>query len=192
MLASASGSVLLTTKAAPWLATWISGAFGLQTASAMVILATLSAFLIIIHLGFASATGLAAAMIPIVILLQSVKTPGIGCGRHDHDPAIRGQFCMIPPVNAPQNMVAYATDTFEVRDFVRTGIPLTILGVPARFADGCDLTGMARLYGRIAFCPTGGPFDVVACPPPRSRLPTPCILLFYSLHVPSVAGAGFV
>ena len=72
------GSALLTTKAAPWLATWISAAFGLQFASSLVILATLAAFLIIIHLGFASATGLAAAMIPIIIsLLQSVKTPGI-------------------------------------------------------------------------------------------------------------------
>ena len=36
-------------------------------------------------------------------------------------------FGMILPVNAPQNMVAYSTDTFEVRDFVRTGIPLTII-----------------------------------------------------------------
>lgn len=35
-------------------------------------------------------------------------------------------FGFILPVNAPQNMVAYATDTFEVKDFIRTGIPLTI------------------------------------------------------------------
>ncbi len=35
-------------------------------------------------------------------------------------------FGFILPVNAPQNMVAYGTDTFEVRDFIRTGIPLTI------------------------------------------------------------------
>ena len=31
-------------------------------------------------------------------------------------------------MNAPQNMIAYGTDTFEVRDFVRSGIPLTIIG----------------------------------------------------------------
>jgi di/tricarboxylate transporter len=35
-------------------------------------------------------------------------------------------FGLILPVNAPQNMIAYATGTFEVKDFVRTGIPLTI------------------------------------------------------------------
>ena len=122
------GSALLSTKAAPWLATWISGAFGLQTASAMVILATLAAFLIIIHLGFASATGLAAAMIPIIIsVLQSVKTPGIDVVGMTMILQYVVSFGMILPVNAPQNMVAYATDTFEVRDFVRTGIPLTII-----------------------------------------------------------------
>ena len=122
------GSALLTTKAAPWLATWISAAFGLQFASSLVILATLAAFLIIIHLGFASATGLAAAMIPIIIsLLQSVKTPGIDVVGMTMILQYVVSFGMILPVNAPQNMVAYATDTFEVRDFVRTGIPLTII-----------------------------------------------------------------
>jgi len=35
-------------------------------------------------------------------------------------------FGMILPVNAPQNMIAYGTGTFEVKDFVKTGIPLTI------------------------------------------------------------------
>ena len=38
----------------------------------------MSLFLIVIHLGFASATALASAMIPIVIaVLQGVATPGI-------------------------------------------------------------------------------------------------------------------
>jgi len=122
------GSALLSTKAAPWLATWISAAFGLQTASAMVVLAIMAAFLIVIHLGFASATGLAAAMIPIVIsVLQSVQTPGINVVGMTMILQYVVSFGMILPVNAPQNMVAYGTDTFEVRDFVRTGIPLTII-----------------------------------------------------------------
>ena len=122
------GSALLSTKAAPWLANWISVAFGLQTATALTILAILAAFLIIIHLGFASATGLAAAMIPIIIsVLQSVQTPGINVVGMTMILQYVVSFGMILPVNAPQNMVAYGTDTFEVRDFVRTGIPLTIV-----------------------------------------------------------------
>lgn len=131
------GSALLTTQAAPWLATWIVGVFGLQTATALVILAILAAFLIIIHLGFASATGLAAAMIPIIIaVLQSVKTPGINVVGMTMILQYVVSFGMILPVNAPQNMVAYGTDTFEVRDFVRTGIPLTIIAYALVLAMG--------------------------------------------------------
>ena len=32
-------------------------------------------------------------------------------------------------VNAPQNMVAYGTETFEARDFVRTGLILTLVAI---------------------------------------------------------------
>jgi di/tricarboxylate transporter len=35
-------------------------------------------------------------------------------------------FGFILPVNAPQNMIAYGTDTFEARDFVRTGLVITL------------------------------------------------------------------
>jgi Sodium:sulfate symporter transmembrane region len=35
-------------------------------------------------------------------------------------------FGFILPVNSPQGMVAYGTETFEVRDFVRTGLVLTV------------------------------------------------------------------
>ncbi len=72
------GSALLQTKAAGWLAQLIVSNLGLQMASAFVILMLLSAFLIVIHLGFASATALASTMIPIVIsVLTTVQTPGI-------------------------------------------------------------------------------------------------------------------
>jgi len=94
----------------------------------LLILAILAAFLIVIHLGFASATGLAATMIPIIIaVLQSVTTPGIHVVGMTMILQYVVSFGMILPVNAPQNMVAYGTDTFEVRDFVRIGIPLTII-----------------------------------------------------------------
>ncbi|WP_460489277.1 anion permease [Curvibacter fontanus] len=37
-------------------------------------------------------------------------------------------FGFILPVNAPRNLVAYGTDTVAVRDFVRTGLVLTVIG----------------------------------------------------------------
>lgn len=122
------GSAILSTKAAAWVAKLIVGTFGLQTLPALVILAILSAFLIIIHLGFASATALASAMIPIIIsILQSVKTPGINVVGLTMILQYVVSFGFILPVNAPQNMVAYGTETFEVKDFIKTGIPLTFI-----------------------------------------------------------------
>ena len=38
---------------------------------------------------------------------------------------IADSFGFILPVNAPQNMIAYGTNTFEARDFVRTGLAIT-------------------------------------------------------------------
>lgn len=122
------GSAILSTKAAAWIAKLVVATFGLQTLPALTIIAVLAAFLIIIHLGFASATALAAAMIPIIIsILQSVTTPGINVVGMTMVLQYVVSFGFILPVNAPQNMVAYGTDTFEVKDFVRTGIPLTII-----------------------------------------------------------------
>ena len=122
------GSALLSTKAAAWLAKMIVTWFGIQTMPALIMLAVLAAFLIIIHLGFASATALASAMIPIVIsVLQEVKMEGLSVWGMTMILQFVVSFGFILPVNAPQNMVAYSTETFEVKDFMRTGIPLTII-----------------------------------------------------------------
>ncbi len=68
------GTALLQTKAATWLANLVVVGFGLDQLGGLAILAVLGLFLIIIHLGFASATALAASMIPIVIaVLQKVQ-----------------------------------------------------------------------------------------------------------------------
>lgn len=122
------GSAILSTKAASWLAGAVVTTTGLATAPSLLILAILAAVLIIIHLGFASATALAAAMIPLVIsVLQQVQTPGINIIGMTMVLQYVVSFGYILPVNAPQNMIAYGTETFTVRDFVRTGVPLTLI-----------------------------------------------------------------
>lgn len=121
------GTALLRTNAAGWLANLIVLHLGLQQASAFAILMLLSLFLIVIHLGFASATALAATMIPIVIsVLGTVQTPGINVIGMTMLLQFVVSFGFILPVNAPQNMIAYGTDTFEARDFVRTGLVVTL------------------------------------------------------------------
>ena len=122
------GTALLQTKGAPWLADIVVVKFGLKQASAMLILGVLSLFLIVIHLGFASATALASAMIPIVIaVLQNVGTPGLNVVGMTMLMQFVVSFGFILVVNAPQNMVGYGTETFEAKDFVRTGLVLTVV-----------------------------------------------------------------
>jgi anion transporter len=122
------GTALLQTKGAVWLADLAVAEFGLKQATALFILAVMSLFLILIHLGFASATALASAMIPIIIaVLQGVATPGINVVGMTMLLQFVVSFGFILVVNAPQNMVAYGTDTFEARDFVRTGLVLTVV-----------------------------------------------------------------
>ena len=104
--------------------------FGLKNATALFILGVMSLFLVVIHLGFASATALASAMIPIVIaVLQSVATPGINVVGMTMLLQFVVSFGFILVVNAPQNMVAYGTETFSARDFVRTGLVLTVIAL---------------------------------------------------------------
>lgn len=126
------GTALLQTKAAAWLANIIVANLGLAGASAFMILALLSLFLIVVHLGFASATALASAMIPIMIsVLQQIASAPDAAPLNLVGMTMLFQFVVsfgfILPVNAPQNMVAYGTDTFTVRDFVRTGLVLTVI-----------------------------------------------------------------
>lgn len=123
------GTALLQTKAAGWLANVIVQNLGLAGAGAFSVLALLSLFLIVVHLGFASATALASAMIPIMIsVLQQLNTPGMNIVGMTVLLQFVVSFGFILPVNAPQNMVAFGTDTFTARDFVRTGLVLTVVG----------------------------------------------------------------
>ena len=122
------GTALLETQAATWLADLAVEQFGLGQASALMILAGVSLFLIVIHLGFASATALAATMIPIIIaVLQGVDTPGINVVGLTMLLQFVVSFGYVLVVNAPQNMLVYGTGTFQARDFMRTGVVLTVI-----------------------------------------------------------------
>ena len=131
------GTALLNTKAAAWLANVIVQQFGLQHLGVFAILVVMSLFLIVIHLGFASATALASAMIPIVItVLQSVETPGLNLVGMTLIMQFVVSFGFILPVNAPQNMLVYGTDTFTARDFVKTGLVITVVAYALLLALG--------------------------------------------------------
>ncbi|TDN63589.1 DASS family sodium-coupled anion symporter [Paraburkholderia sp. BL10I2N1] len=122
------GTALLTTQAGQWLGELVAQHTGLDSASPFTAFAILSAFLILIHLGFASATALTSAMLPILIsVLQSMQGDFNRLGLT----MLLGyvvSFGFMLPINAPQNMVCLATDTFTAKQFSRVGVVLTVVG----------------------------------------------------------------
>lgn len=123
------GTLLLKTEAATWLTQAVFGRLGLSSLSPLLIVAFIALFNILIHLGFASATSLAATLIPIVIaLMQGLDRPDINLIGLVLIQQFVVSFGFILPVNAPQNMLAYGTGTFSTKDFIKSGIPLTIIG----------------------------------------------------------------
>src|SRR5262249_37652208 len=85
-------------------------------------------FMIVVHLGFSSGAAMATTMIPVMIgVLQQAQIPA---------PKVAGMAMLLTfatsigwilPINGPQNMPAFGTDTFEARDFIRVGIVMTIV-----------------------------------------------------------------
>lgn len=122
------GSFLLDTGAATWLSEKTFGLMGLDSLPILATIALVALFNIFIHLGFASATSLASALIPVFIALAStLSLPNDGIGF-----VVIQQFVIcfgfLLPVSAPQNMLAYGTGAFSTKQFLKTGVPLTIVG----------------------------------------------------------------
>jgi anion transporter len=91
------GTALLQTQAAQWLANLIVQRFGLNQLPALPILAVMAAFLIVVHLGFASATALASSLIPIVIAGSAKSSDARQQrSRHDAPTAVRRELWLHP------------------------------------------------------------------------------------------------
>lgn len=123
------GSALLSTKAAAWLANQLSMGFGLAGMSVFMVFAILALFLIVVHIGFASATAVASSMIPIMIaVLQGLDNPLLNIVGITMVLQFVVSFGFILPVNSPQGILAFATDTFTAKDCIKVGVPITIIG----------------------------------------------------------------
>lgn len=102
---------------------------GIQNLPLIATIALVSLFNILIHLGVASATALASALIPVFIAsamsISGLPEQGIGF-------VLIQQFVIsfgfLLPISAPQNMLAYGTGAFTARQFLKNSIPLTAAG----------------------------------------------------------------
>lgn len=123
------GTVLLNSGGAAWLSDSTFGKFGLDSYPLLGVIAIVALFNILIHLGFASATSLASALMPVFIALTFTlnfnQDTSIGF-------ALIQQFVIsfgfLLPISSPQGMLGYGTGTFQIKDYFKTGVPLTIVG----------------------------------------------------------------
>jgi len=122
------GSALLSTHAGQWLGGQVVAHTGLDQVGPLAVFAILAAFLILIHLGFASATALTSALLPILIaVLQTLPGEFSRLGMT----MLLGfvvSYGFILPINAPQNMVCLGTETFNARQFAKVGLLVTLIG----------------------------------------------------------------
>ena len=122
------GTALLDTKAAMWLADIVVRALHLETLGTFGIFAGLSLFLVLIHVGFASATSLTSALIPIMIAVLQRLGGDINVMGMTMLLGFVVSFGFILPINAPQNMVCLGTETFTSKQFTKIGLWLTLIG----------------------------------------------------------------
>ena len=122
------GTALLTTHAGQWLGSQVVTHTGLDRVGPLGVFAILGAFLILIHLGFASATALTSAMLPILIAVVQTLPGDFNRLGMTMLLGFAVSYGFILPINAPQNMVCLGTETFTARQFARIGIPVTVIG----------------------------------------------------------------
>jgi anion transporter len=121
------GELLLKTGAALWLAKSVLGGLGLGVLPAGVMMMVMVIPLTIIRFAFASITAATAALLPTVIgFLLSLNNPSLPMWGMTFISTMCVYMAFVLPVNAPQAMIPYSTDTFEVKDMMRIGIPTTI------------------------------------------------------------------
>ncbi|WP_114393360.1 SLC13 family permease [Oleisolibacter albus] len=124
------GLLLSKTGAAAWLANISLGQLGLADKPIWIVIALLSVFSVVLHLGFASATGLASTLIPIVIAFtQSLPVDKSTMFGIVFVQSMVVSFGFILPPNAPQNMLCNATGAFNTTQFVKVGLTVTIIGL---------------------------------------------------------------
>ncbi|MBV7486074.1 DASS family sodium-coupled anion symporter [Bordetella sp. BOR01] len=122
------GTALLTTQAGQWLGAQVVAHTGLDHVGPLGIFAILAAFLILIHLGFASATALTSAMLPILISVLATLPGDFNRLGMTMLLGFVVSYGFILPINAPQNMVCLGTETFTAKQFAKIGIVITVIG----------------------------------------------------------------
>jgi solute carrier family 13 (sodium-dependent dicarboxylate transporter), member 2/3/5 len=133
LIASASvslGQALLNSGAATWLTGTTLRDIGIQHMHSSAMMAALVVALVFIRFAFASITAATATLIPTLLaLLLGTGNAGLPMWGMALIATFTLYFSYILPVSDPHLMIAYGTDTFDVMDLMKIGIPLTLIAL---------------------------------------------------------------
>ena len=128
------GQMLLKTGAATWAAKQSLGAIGVSAMSPVMIMLTFAIAIFFVRMAFASSTATVSALIPTTLgFLVTAKTPNMPIAGMTVAIGYIILFSCVLPVNSPQTMVPYATDTFEAKEYIRIALPFTIVALVVWF-----------------------------------------------------------
>jgi len=124
------GEIIFSSGAAVWMAKVSLGSMGLERLSVPVMMGVIALAIVVIRLAFSSVMSAAVTVVPTVLgLLISMNNPRLPIWGILLVSCYLTYFSFILPVNAPHVLLPYSTNTFEIKDVVKLGIPITLAGV---------------------------------------------------------------
>ena len=94
----------------------------------MMMMIVLAVAVFFVRMAFASSTATVSALIPTILgFLLSAKTPNMPIAGMTIAMSYIILFSCVLPVNSPQTMVPYGTDTFEAKEYIRIALPFTMV-----------------------------------------------------------------
>jgi di/tricarboxylate transporter len=122
--------MLLKTGAATWAAKQSLGSIGVAAMSPLMIMIAFAIAIFFVRMAFASSTSTVSALIPTILgFLLTAKTPNLPIAGMTVVTSFIILFSCVLPVNSPQTVIPYATDTFEAKEYIRIALPYTIVAL---------------------------------------------------------------
>ncbi len=126
------GELLFRTGAATWAAKGSLGAMGVTEMRPLMIMIVIAIAIFFVRLAFASSAATVSALVPTILgFLLSAKTPNLPIVGMTVVASYIILFTCVLPVNSPQTMIPYATDTYEAKEYIRIALPFTVVALLA-------------------------------------------------------------
>jgi anion transporter len=124
------GEIIFSSGAAVWMAKMSLGSMGLDRLSVPLMMGVITVAIIMIRLAFSSVMSAAVTVVPTTLgLLLSMNNPKLPIWGVLLVSCYITYFSFILPVNAPHVLLPYSSNTFEIKDTIKLGIPLSLAGV---------------------------------------------------------------